>query len=61
MDRGIVGEEGAGAVAVVEIEIDDEHRRRESPLPQLADGDRHVIPQAEALAAVGVGVVETAA
>jgi hypothetical protein len=45
----------------VEIEIDDEHRRRESPLPQLADGDRHVVPQAEALAVVGISVVETAA
>ncbi len=61
MDARIAGEDRPGAIAVVEVQVDDENRRREPSPAQIAQGDRHVVPQAEALAMVGEGVVEAAA
>ena len=53
VDGGVLGEDLAGAVAVVEVEVDDEHPLRETARPQACDGHRHVVEDAEPHAAAG--------
>ena len=48
MDRGILGEEGAGPVAVVQVQIHHEDGRAEAPIAQRGYGDGHVVEHAEA-------------
>ena len=60
-DRGIVGEQGPGPVAVMEVEIDDRDRIDEAAAAQLGDRHGDVVDQAEALAAVVLGVVKAPA
>ncbi len=60
MDGGVAGEDRPRAVAVVEVEIDDEDRRREPAAARLGDRRRDVVDGAEALAAVAEGMVQPA-
>ena len=60
VDGGVVGEDAARPVAVVQIEVHHEHGLREASRPQAADGDRHVVEDAEPEPRVGHRVVEAA-
>ena len=61
VDGRVVGEDPARSVAVVEVEVHHEDGLGETPAPQAADGDRHVVEDAEAEAGVGHRVMEAAA
>jgi len=61
VDGRIVGEEGTGAVAVVEVEIDDEDPAGEAAAAQPAHREGDVVEDAEPLAAIEMRVVEAAA
>ena len=61
MDRGIVSEDGAGAVTVVDVEVDHQNRFLESLRPQPRDGHRDIVKDAESRPAVTGGVVIAAA
>ena len=52
MDRRVVREDGARAVPVVQVQIDDQDRLAESGAPDVVDRDRDVIEGAETGAAV---------
>ena len=49
------------AVAVVDVEVDDDRPSDRALAPERPDGDGHVVEQAEPLAVSGERVVETAA
>jgi hypothetical protein len=61
VDARVVGEDGPGAVAVVEVEVDHEHGVREAPGPEPPDRHRDVVEHAEAQPRVRHRVMETAA
>ncbi len=61
MNRRVILEEEAGAVAVVDVEVDDQDRRLEPARAQSGDRDGQVVECAETHAPVRRGVVKPAA
>ena len=59
-DVGAAGEDAGGAVALVDVAVDDEHAGDEALVEQRLGGDGDVVEDAEAGAAVGAGVVRAA-
>src|SRR5256885_3109656 len=60
-DGVVVVKNGGGAVAVVDVSVDDNGFANGAISLQAADCDRDVVNGAEALAMIGVGVVKAAA
>ncbi len=60
-DVGVEGEDEGGAIAVVDVEVDDHGGGDGFFLDEGADGDGYVVVDAEAFAGVGEGMVETSA
>jgi len=57
----IVGfEDGRGAVALVDVEIDDGRPLDQAFRPQLADGDGHIVEHTESLGMIGERMMGTA-
>jgi hypothetical protein len=61
VDAAVGGEDRAGAVAVVHVEVDDEGAAVEAERALLGDRDGDVVEDAEAAAGGGAGVVKAAA
>ena len=61
MDGRVPGEDRAGAVAVVQVQVHHQDRLLEAAGPQARDRHRDVVEDAEAHPAVGQRVVEAAA
>ncbi len=59
-DGRIVGEDGGGAVAMVDVGVDDDGFADGGVGLEAADGDGDIVNGAEAFAVAGVGVMKTA-